>query len=566
MSNLMSNMTSEFIAAKPYFQTLSPSWPMGLRGRPAFYARTFKKVHRGWKVYRSAEQGTPYAEIAGEWLAGEAIRKICKPLKLRVAKTHKIVARAPRKDFFRKNGLGGRSWIHEPGRHEMTIVFHDANRAGPHVDVHIGRFSVVYRVKPDVYSQLKYNSNGELTADSKKLLLDFVSEEIAGNSLVPQNLDHSVTNARATWYNGDRNATHYGAGYTRQVISVSTVDVYKAHSDGPIEFYAPALNPNGSMYIYEIYPGTDTRAPILIWGNKTPKVPTFEDRLHLKMVDPADLEAHQILLDPGATTAKYDGSSAYVVIGPKGTTIWSPRTSKTTGNQIEYTHKIPGAAQTTSPTTVVAMGEVMFKQKTPWWDPRPPQYLPQATGSGILNSHAVVPDDVEVEIRLYRVDKVGRTTTVNEPFWDNRHRQQEISNLNPDVLKVVELMGPEEAAAKGFEGVVTIGYDSSVNDGFKTKWWTDADDWRIDSVEFRPGDKGGVAGVVRCTSLESDKTFNLGPSQVGNQALTRDMMENPDAYEGSVLMVQSRPGHEGRAAKVVGFHDDKGSSPYEIVI
>src|SRR5690606_4602867 len=111
-------------------------------------------------------------------------------------------------------------------------------------------------------------------------------------------------------------------------------------------------------------------------------------------------------------------------------------------------------------------------------------------------------------------------------------------------LEVVELMDPERALASGYEGIVAVPEGGSVNDGFKMKWCQDANDWRIDEVDFRPGEKGGVAGVVYCTSMESGKTFKLGPSAVGNQELTREMMANPHDYQGSVLKVQSRNGHE----------------------
>src|SRR5690606_31601074 len=119
--------------------------------------------------------------------------------------------------------------------------------------------------------------------------------------------------------------------------------------------------------------------------------------------------------DPSTSTAKYDGSSAYVVIGPKGTTVWSPRTSKTTGEQIEYTGTLHKLSSVTSPVTIVAMGEVMFRPASRHlW--RKAGYLPQAAGSGILNSNSVIPNDVIPEIRLYRVDKVGTQSLRGQDF------------------------------------------------------------------------------------------------------------------------------------------------------
>lgn len=556
----MGFISSEMQASKPYFKMFSPSYPHLLKGKPQLWLKLAFRIKRGIKIVREAEAGTPYEKILGEYLAGETIRYVVSPVKGRVAKLHRVAAHAPKKDFFRKNGLGGRYWYNAPTRQPVTIIFHDANRVGPHVDVHIGRLSVVYRVKPDVYSQLKYNSSGKLTENSKALLLDFVKDEIARGAYVPQNLDHSRSNAKASWYNGDRSSTHYGAGFTRQIIAETQVEIYKAHDNGPIEFYMPLLNQHRSMYLYRIFNGDDKKAPILIWGNKSPTTPEFHDRLHLKLIHPEDLETHTEVIDEDATTAKYDGSSCYLVIGPKGTTIWSPRHSVVTGERIEYTQKISELAHVTNPETVVAMGEVLFRTKTyfPW---QKSTYVPQATGGGILNSNALRPKNVVPEIRLYRVDSVGRKRVVDLNFWENRQYQESVASLKPDTLKVVELMDAPTAAKRGFEGVVTVPYEASVNAAYKTKWWSDAADWRVDSVEFYHGPNGGVAGVIRATSLESGKSFKLGPSQVGDQTLTREMIAHPNLYEGTVLKVQSRHGHEGRASKVIGFHDDKGLAP-----
>lgn len=519
------------------------------------------KVYKWYKltrgVYKALKGSQSVAEITGSMIGGKVVGKVTGPISARITKMHLRVANAVRRDRSRKNGLGGRSWITEPGVYEMVIVFHDANRAGPHIDVHIGNLSLIYRVKPETYSQLRYNREGYLTENSRKILLDHVRSEIATHSRVPQNLDHSPTNARASWVNGDTTGTNYGDGATRQVISLSHVDVYKAFADGPIEFYSPVLNSTKSLYLYRIYPGEGNRAPICIFGEKNRMPPPLEDRLHLKMVDPSRLEHLSGKVDMSTSTAKYDGSSAYIVIGPKGTLVWGPRVSRVHGRQIEYTHKLRGIHMTTNGETIVAMGEVLFTDKN-GRKVKGNHYLPSATGSGILNSHDVLPQGVKPEIRLYRVDKVGRRSTVDLPFWENRELQEQVAALNPDMLKVVELMSPDEALRQGYEGVVVVPHDASVNDGNKVKWWGDSNDWRIDRVSFKLSEKGAVAGVVETTSLDSGKKFNLGPGQVGSRALTEHMMNHPDDFEGVVLKVDSRNGHEGRAAKVVGFHDDKG--------
>jgi len=565
----LSTVNAELVAARPYFSVISPSPGAAFTGRAGqvvkhgFTAWGYAKMARKWR------QGTPASTLVGEKIANKSIGYTLKPVSKRVDRLHVLMPMIPPKDLLRKNGMGARSWINEPGQQQMVIVFHDANRAGPHIDVHIGRMSVIYRVKPEVYAQLRYNNKGYLTDDSKKLLMDFVREEIADGSRVPQNLDHSITNARASWVDGDPEGKNYGDGPTRQVISETTVDVIKTGPGHPIELYAPVLNPHRSQYIYQIYPGDGKSAPILIWGNRTSQPPVLEDRLHLKLMPvakyndistDADLAAASDL-DWDSVTGKYDGSSCYVVITKKGTTVWSPRQSVRTGEQIEYTHKLDGLAATTNDETIVAMGELLFKPE-PTLKQRilrqEPDYLPCASGSGILNSNEPLPDGIKPEIRLYRVDRVGRNKTGDLDFYENRALQEQVAQLDPEHLKVVELMTTEEADERGFEGFVIARTDGSVNDAYKVKWTTEADDWRIDVVDFKQGERGGTAGVIVCTSLESGKEFKLGPGQVGNRELTDAMAANPELYEGTVIKVESRRGHEGRAAKVVGFHDDKG--------
>jgi hypothetical protein len=329
-----------------------------------------------------------------------------------------------------------------------------------------------------------------------------------------------------------------------------------------VEFYAPAINPHRAMYLFKLYDGGENGAPILVWGNKQHHPPAFEDRLHLRMIDPKQLEKLNGKADMATSTAKYDGASCYVVTGPKGTTVWSPRLSSRTGEQIEYTMKLDGVGGITSPETTIAMGELMFKEMSKCGR-RTVRRLSAAEVGGILNSQAVLPERIKPEIRLYRVDKVGRQKTSDLSFWENRVLQEKLAMQDPEGrLQVVELMAPDKAVHQGFEGVVAVPMGGSVNDGFKMKWWTDPHDWRIDRIAFAPGPKGGVAGVVECTSLESGKTFKLGPGQLGTRLQCEAMMANPEQFVGSVLKVESRHGHEGRAAKVIGFHDDKGLAPY----
>lgn len=448
-----------------------------------------------------------------------------------------------------------RSLIETPGRYDMVIVYHDAHKAGTHIDVHIGEMSLIYRVKPELKKLLRFSSQGYLTKASKELIINHVRSEIDRKARVPQNLNHSPEQAVFSWVNGGSEREGYGAGQTRQIVHQSQVDVFKVAN--AVEFYAPKINPK-PMYIYRLHPGTEKKAPILIWGTrKTKPIPKFEDRLHLKSLDPDHLDMEKLngKVDWTTSTAKYDGSSTYLVITPEGTTAWSPRTSKLTGEPIEYTHKLPGLADLQSETeTIVMMGEILYSDTTG-------KYLKGAAISGILNSIDVLPVDVHPEIRLYRVDQVDDWDTHDLPFWKNRQLQEHISTFRPELIKPAELMTPHQAKKAGLEGVVVVPPEKSVLQGYKIKWWLDPNDWRIDKVDLRPGEKGRIAGVVKCTSLDSHKQFNLGATAIGNELQTKHMMENPDLYEGTVVKVVSRHGHEGRSAKVVGFHDDKGKAP-----
>lgn len=537
------------IEAKPYFTSINPGVAnlFSIQIHQKLVKAAFT-VGKGYMAYRYWRKTGDTVQTLGDFLGFYVTKKMKSPIKSRIGRMHVTASRTGH-DMFRKNGMGGRSWYDRPRREKLVIVYHDANRAGPHIDVHIGRVSLVYRVKPDLYSKINYNRNGDLTEASKRAILEHVRTEVQGHSRVAQNLDHSRSNAVASWVNGDTTATHYGAGLTRQVVLESEVDIYKAHWNGPIEMYSPDINPHRATYLYRLHPGDSKRAPILIWGVKSNQPPVLQDRLHLKMIHPEHQDQLHMKADMSTSTAKYDGSSCYVVITNKGTTVWSPRTSVVTGERIEYTHKLDGIASITNDETIVAMGELLFKVDG--------EYLPAAQGSGILNSNSLLPRGVEPEIRLYRVDRVGRKSFFGTSFWENREQQMRVSKLDRK-LKVVELMDPDTAHARGFEGIVAVPEDGSVNDGFKMKYWADPYDWVIERVEFTRGPSGKVAGVVRARSLESDKEFKLGPGQMGNEELTTHMMENPHLYEGSVIKVNSKLGHEGRAAKVISFHDDKG--------
>jgi hypothetical protein len=572
----LDSITDGLIDAKPAYLAISPGWTSLVRqpflSKGIGLTLKAKAIHKQIKHGDDVDHivaGLTASAITGKAVTGPMVRRN-KAAHIWAShhsgdhlihtdgKIEKLGEHKERKDA--KGDEGSRGWIASPGRYRMVLIYHEADKAGPHIDVHIGSLSLVYRVKPDLYRNLRFNTDGTLTANSKQLLITHVRNEIAGGSRVPQNLDHPDDQATYSWLRHEDGPEGYGAGRSRQIVSESEVEVYKAYQDGPIEFFAPVINPSHALYLYRIYPGTETRAPICIWGQKEPRPPEFKDRLHLRMVDPTEASRWESKLDMSTSAAKYDGSSVYLVLNQKGTRAYSPRISKRTGQRIEYTPKINGVAAMHVPETTIAMGELMFYKegrggKKIWLD--------HATSGGILNSHDLLPAGIKPMVVIYRVDKVGRKDTSGLSFWEQRELASSIVSLDPDNFMLPELMSLQEAKKRGFEGVVICPPDAPISEGVKIKLWTDADDWRVDSVDFSYSEKGNIQGVVWFTSLESGKKFKLGPGGVGDRETCIKMMENPDAYVGTVAKVRSRHGHEGRAAKLLEWHPDKGFAPPE---
>lgn len=487
---------------------------------------------------------------------------------------------APKKTWF--NGLGGRAdMIMRPevdadinGRiiKRMIIVYHHANKAGKHIDVHIGRRSFVYRVSGKPFeNDLKFNSQGYLTETSKELLLNHLRAEIAKNSRVPQNLDHSLSNARMSWPNQPELSEQSGYGYgpTRQVIAEQDVEFYHPHVHSSVHFYAPILNPNQGLYLYNLYPGDQKRAPIDILGTLEPLPEKhYHDRLHMTLVQPEDFQSKFVgKINSLTTTRKYDGASCYFSSNGQGFKFFSPRTSAVTGKQIEYTYKLCELADVGSQHKPVGMAELMFWKKTvplPFrgvegvtW-----KYLSATEIGGILNSNSIRPRGIHPELRVYRMDKWDGIDTHMLPFFENRMLQTEMLSSLPRYWKTVDLCKPvQNSTTMKYEGFVGVPEGLSVNDGFKIKWWADANDWQITHNGFSLSDKGNIQGVIEFKSLESGKSFNMGPGQIGSFDDCMALLSAGDKVIGMVAKVHGRQGHEGRAAKLVSWHLDKGSVP-----
>lgn len=484
---------------------------------------------------------------------------------------------APKKTWF--NGLGGRAdMVMRPevdadmnGRiiKRMIIVYHHANKAGKHIDVHIGRRSFVYRVSGKPFeNDLKFNSQGMLTENSKEILLNHLRHEIGKNARVPQNLDHSLTNARMSWPNQPELAEHSGYGYgpTRQVIAEQDVEFYHPHVHSSVHLYAPLLNPNQGLYLYQLYPGDAKRAPIDIFGTLEPLPEKhYHDRLHMTLIQPEDFQSKFVdKINKLTTTRKYDGASCYFSSNGQGFKFFSPRTSAVTGKQIEYTYKLCELADVGHQAHPVGMAELMFWKKTiplPFrgvegltW-----KYLEATEIGGILNSNSIRPRGIHPELRVYRMDKWNGVDTCFLPFFENRTIQCEMIRSLPNYWKTVDLKAPVQTNhTMGYEGFVGVPEGLSVNDALKVKWWGDAYDWQIIENSFSLSEKGNIQGVITFKSFESNKTFNMGPGQIGSFDTCMTLLNARDKVIGMVAKVHGRNGHEGRAAKLVDWHLDKG--------
>jgi len=270
--------------------------------------------------------------------------------------------------------------LKQSGWHQMVIVYHEADKAGRHIDIHIGSLSIVKRLPDDFSVTLKA---GRLTEASKKRIMDLVAAEFLGGAWLAQNLDHTPGDARTDWHGHDRGPTGYGAGAIREVVSDEPV--WLTPGDQSLGLSAPHLVNNKQLYIYEIMSkGAQRSVPILSLGVRSPKEPVLRDRLHLTLDE--DVEKFRRMVGPGGhVSVKYDGASCYVQYDKKGVPrVWSPRLSVKDGKRIEYTTKVPGLKPSRHLAGCTAMGELLFVDKDG-------KYLSAAETGGVLNAGKLDP-------------------------------------------------------------------------------------------------------------------------------------------------------------------------------
>lgn len=571
----MRNVNAGLVRGRDTFLSFAPGPAALFRSKFAVYAaRCVAASKIGWKLKKGMEIEDVIGKSLGRYILANSGK----------ARATKLFSRTLRSvgtshvPLVRGLNATTRTWYSESDRsvlddrivRKLTIMYHDANKAGKHLDVHLGHLSLVYRVsgKP-VESKIKFNHKGELTQGAKDELVQHIRSELSNNSRVPWNHDHTVSNAGAKWLPGTP-TRGYGSGLTRQCVLRDKVEFFHPRVGTSLHFYAPKLNPHQGLYIHELYPGDSKKAPILVCGNLIPRDGKFEDRLHLKMIQDEEFKSKFLpKVDPTSITRKYDGASTYFSSNGQGFKFFSPRYSKTTGHRLEYTYKLPEMADKGSTHNPTGMGELLFWKRTPlgwaFWNltsMRGPEYLmwnylSAAEIGGILNSDKVRSRWVLPEVRVYRMDRWNGSQIHPLSFHLNRSVQLKmVRELDLPFWKVVSKALP--LRRKDWEGLVAVPKGLSINDGYKIKWWQDANDWEVTDVKFGISPKGAINGVVCFRSTTSGRDFNLGPGQMGDAEQCLAILQAPSDYVGQVAKVVSRNGHEGRAAKFAAWHTDKG--------
>lgn len=552
----MSYIENQFIESLPIFLDIVPS-PVSVF-KPKIIKSVWSLLKIGRSIYNISISSIPFEEKIGNVIGGAILSNTIKKTTSSAFVKGVHIARMQRTW---KNGFGGRNWISEEidmndGRiiKKMTINYHDADRAGRHIDLHIGRFSLIIRIsgKP-VESEIKFNSKGELTESAKNALIDHIRNEVKNNSRVVQNLDHSKSNAKCGWLAGEQGLKGYGKGLTRQVIIEDDVEILKTGNKN-MTIYAPVLNKHNLLYIHELYPGDEKKSPIVIFGEKKNENPKFNEKLHLKMIH--DLEDFKKKVDPESVTIKKDGAAAHFKTSEKHINLWSPRISKETGERIEYSGKVPEIFRI-SGLNAEGIGELTFKRKFNIFNPLQKSEMTAAEIGGVLNSDKIRPRNIVPEYWIYRVDKLNGKNILDIDFFQNRAVQSALAK-KIKFAKVVPFVKVKER--KDIEGFVGVPKGGTISDGIKFKFQGDSQDWVVTSNELKFGPTGRTAGVIWFKSIESGKEFKLGPGQLGTEEFVKSLMSDGEKIVGQVAKVISRNGHEGRAAIFEGWHMDKGQT------
>jgi len=469
-----------------------------------------------------------------------------------------IVTRQPIDMIYGRDASMPPEWKgYKEGR--RIIVYHEADKAGPHIDTYLevdGKaYSIgVKRLRPEHLEGIT-KRNGVLTDKSKQFIANIIREEYQNNAWLAQTTDHTPDEARTEWLKREFKGV-YGFGETRQVVSDVPVSVF-ATGDS-IEFRDWELNPDSNAYVFRLMAkGPNRGSNILKLGYKKTQGIKFKDRLHLKPhIGTNEFESFKRMVgENGIVTVKHDGASFYFESSDKGTRFFSPRTSKATGERINYDAKVKDLIHIKSSQKITGMGELDFI------DTRTNKVIAAHETGGVLNSHSPVPSYLKPRLTIYRIDYIGRNDVHAVNYKENLgFIKSFVSNVNDSRVQspiTVDWENAKEVALQN-EGLVGIPENESILEGRKFKPRTDSHDWKITSIDLKPGEKGRTAGVVRFVN-ESGKEFKIGASSMGNDKFVKDLQDNPDKYLGKVAKIESYGGHEGRASRFVEFHLDKGT-------
>lgn len=444
---------------------------------------------------------------------------------------------------------------------DRIIVYHEADKAGPHVEQYIITHGKAYNIgvkrltKEHISNIHKVKAHtinkGKLTQASKDYLINVLRNEFQKDGWLAQTTDHSPDEARSSWLTRREGVRGYGQGETRQILDDSRVDLFK--TGNTIEYRDWLLNPNENSYVFGLMEKPNTR--VLKLGFKLPKIPDFEDRLHLKAHIGEDSydRFKRMIGDDGIITIKEDGASFYFESNKEGLSLFSPRVSKETGRRINYNAKIRHLLYHTSEKTHRGMGELYYVDRDA------NRILTATETGGLLNSNRPLPDHVDPRLMIYRIDSVGRQQVSNLSYSEN------LGLIGSLVLEfndswvgcpVVVDWGVAKEVANKHEGLIGVPKDKSLLDGRKYKPRGDLYDWTVVAINLYDGPSGGPAGVVLFDN-GSGKTFQIGATSMGDRANFEELKSNPDKYIGRVAKVSSYKGHEGRSPKFEDWHLDK---------
>lgn len=452
--------------------------------------------------------------------------------------------------------FGGREMPPEFIGHRVArrvIVVHLANRKGPHVDIHMVDEELGLKTSwvinlPSKELEIRLNNKGQLTQRTKDAVLDLVREEFQGRVYIAQSLDHTLSQARTEWWHHEVDSG-YGAGELREVIADDRIDLFK--SGRKLQWMDWRLNPHQESYAFQVFAGDNDKRNTPIWavGYKQFGRPQVEDRLHLKF-DKDPEKFLRLVGEDAHITIKEDGASFYFEATPQGTRFYAPRHSKKTGERIDYTARFGDMRNITTSERISGMGELLMYRKG--------KVLAAHEIGGLLNRNSPLPEDIDVEGVVYRIDRVGRRVHTHDPIEVQAELVQGFAARHASLRPPTRISPSEVHGTQELEGVVGVRNGASLGTGRKLKWRGDTVDWEVEDVTLKPGAKGGIQGVVWFRSLTSGKRFKLGGGPLGPMAQRQDMMENPDSYVGRVAKVACLNGHEGRGAKFEEWHMDKG--------